>query len=134
MLSWRLGRILLLMLLALQNAPCATAVQPSFWIQPGTNRTRLDDMKQTFKDAIREARLVAATFSDCEPTFLRYFEKSHANFVKDVFRTIANIPLNVDIDKDNIQQYLPPSNWDLNPTFSKLSIPLEIIQACPKKT
>jgi hypothetical protein len=124
MLFRQLGHVLLPIFLVLQNARCNAAVQPSFWIQPGTDRARLNDLKQAFKDAIREARLVAATFSDCEAPFLRYFEKSHAQFVRDVFRTIANIPVNADINKDNVQQYLPPSNWDLNSAFSKLPISL----------
>ncbi|KEF51903.1 uncharacterized protein A1O9_11892, partial [Exophiala aquamarina CBS 119918] len=75
-----------------------------------------------FKDALREARLVAATFSHCEDTFLRYFQKDHQNFVRDLFRTIANIPLKADITKDTVQQYLAPSKLDLNPDFDKLFI------------
>lgn len=123
MILWRLGPVIFLLIcLVLQNAPCCAAVRPKYYVPPGGDAERLVDLQTAFKDALREARLVAATFSHCEDTFLRYFQKDHQNFVRDVFRTIANIPLDANINQDNVQQYLAPSNLDVNPDFEKLII------------
>ncbi|KIV95056.1 hypothetical protein PV10_02758 [Exophiala mesophila] len=83
---------------------------------------RLVDLEVAWKESLIEARLVAATFDGCDPTFLRYFDQSHAKLVQDMFRTIANIDLSADLSAANMEQYLPPRNWQVNADFSKLKI------------
>jgi len=123
MLLWRPGHaIFLFIYFILQHGPYCAASWPKFYVPPGGDAERLVDLQTAFKDALREARVVAATFSPCEDSFLRYFQKDHQSFVRNLFRTIANIPLDADIRQDNVQQYLNPSNPDLNPDFDDLII------------
>src|ERR1700752_3867173 len=42
-------------------------------------------------DCIAVATLVSVAFDDCSTTFLRYFQPGDADFVRRVFRRIANI-------------------------------------------
>lgn len=86
------------------------------------NLRRLVDVEVAWKESLAEARLVAATFDPCDPIFLRYFDKGHAQFVQDMFRTIANIDLSADLSGNNVEQYLPPRKWQINTDFQNLKI------------
>lgn len=110
--------VLFLMCLVLHTAIFQEFVQPSFRFQSDTDRGRVADLEQLFKDAIQEARVVPAMFNDCELTLLPRFAKSHICFVKNLVRTIANMPLNANIKKDDFQQYLIP--FDSISTWSSL--------------
>lgn len=97
---------------------------PNFYIAPGTGPSGLRNLQTAFKDALLLARVVAVMHDDCEPCFLRYFQKQHSKFVRDVFRTIANIDLDAVITPENMLQYLPPNVAAINPRFRKLTISL----------
>ncbi|ETI24798.1 hypothetical protein G647_04168 [Cladophialophora carrionii CBS 160.54] len=80
---------------------------------------------QSFQDAIFLAKH-AAMYWPCDPTvdktFLRYFRPENARFVKDIFRTIANIPLDLDLtDKDAVAQ-LAGQPLSYHPKYNRLSI------------
>ncbi|KIW89774.1 uncharacterized protein Z519_09931 [Cladophialophora bantiana CBS 173.52] len=77
-----------------------------------------------FEDAVLLARVTAATFDPCEETLLRYFRPLEAAFVKQVFQTIANIPLSQELDGDNVVGILSSASvaQDLQPKFDQLEI------------
>ncbi|EXJ60369.1 hypothetical protein A1O7_04521 [Cladophialophora yegresii CBS 114405] len=57
-----------------------------------------------------------------EQTFLRYFRPENARFVKDIFRTIANIPLDLDLTDKNALAQLAAEPLSYHPKYNKLSI------------
>lgn len=63
-------------------------------------------MKTAFQDAIKMAVVVAITFDPCDDAFLRYFRPEEASLVNDVFRSIADIPLDMEMTAENIKQIL----------------------------
>jgi hypothetical protein len=72
-------------------------------------------------DFMTLSRFVAATFSDCDPALKRYFTDAEATFVRHVFRTIANLPLDDNIDQNTIQPLLMSSVFsNVNPKMRLL--------------
>ncbi|KAI1624893.1 hypothetical protein EDD37DRAFT_649226 [Exophiala viscosa] len=102
---------------------------PAFVFPQGVDPqgAQANDLRQAFKDAIVIARMAAVTMNPyCDPVFERYFFPEELQFVSNVFRTIANIPLDISIEDLNggldpgIQAMV--TGRGLNPTFSLLSI------------
>ncbi|KAK5185903.1 hypothetical protein LTR44_001952 [Exophiala sp. CCFEE 6388] len=102
---------------------------PAFVFPQGVDPqgAQANDLRQAFKDAIVIARMAALTMNPyCDPVFERYFFPTQLQFVSNVFRTIANIPLDISIEDLNggldpaIQAMI--TSRGLNPTFSLLSI------------
>lgn len=102
------------------------AALPQLFIAEGTSvQEPQEQLEQAFKDAITLARVTASLFDACEPAYTRYFRAIDAVFVKNVFRTIANIPLGPDIDANNIVNILSDASvYELQPKFDKLEIAL----------
>ncbi|KIW65489.1 hypothetical protein PV04_07746 [Phialophora macrospora] len=107
------------------STPLLAAV-PTVWIDPTFPpdlRARLSDV---WSECIQLARLAAITFeADCklDPTFARYFEEDGAVFVKHIFYTLANIPLDTVMTEANAGQILLSSSFvGLSPKFSMLTI------------
>lgn len=104
-------------------APPGPSVTPTIFGPPGLDQYWMQQLNTAFKDAITIARTVVATFDSCDPSYLRYFRKEDALFVRSVFRTIANYEtanLNKDLTSTDIPSIL--ASTDLNDDFSKLSI------------
>lgn len=95
--------------------PYHTSVQ-----QPGQK------LQQAFRDAVMLARVAAATFDPCEELFLRYFTAEEADFVKQAFRTLANIAPDQVIAEQSIRALLSGSRavGNLQPRFANLDIAL----------
>ncbi|KIW33162.1 uncharacterized protein PV07_00033 [Cladophialophora immunda] len=94
---------------------------------PETPQQRQNDLHWGFHEALMLARMVSVTFNPCEPVFLRYFKRADADFVRDVFYTIANIPLgglppNLQ-DFNAFNQFVSGFGQNaVNPKFDQLSI------------
>ncbi|EXJ70606.1 uncharacterized protein A1O5_06676 [Cladophialophora psammophila CBS 110553] len=54
--------------------------------------------------------------------FLRYFRPEDADFVKNIFRTIANIPLDAVITGQTLVSVLTTPNTELNPRFRQATL------------
>ena len=82
-----------------------------------------------FEDAINLARTVALKWSEdpaCDPYFDRYFPPTETTFVEQMFRTMADIPLDIDLNTlvpFEVQQFVASLRPDrLSEKFEKLSI------------
>ncbi|OAL37540.1 hypothetical protein AYO20_03047 [Fonsecaea nubica] len=91
---------------------------------PETPEQRQNDLHWGFHEALMLARLVAVTFSPCEPAYLRYFKPEEAVFVRNAFYTIANIPLDgPPPDPTDINQFISGFGQNqVNPKFDLLTI------------
>ncbi|KAJ9608959.1 hypothetical protein H2200_006730 [Cladophialophora chaetospira] len=54
------------------------------------------------QDTFHIVRVAALTFCSAEPVFLRYFQPNEATFVRNIFRQLANIPLDQVITSENV--------------------------------
>ncbi|KAK5267421.1 hypothetical protein LTR99_006609 [Exophiala xenobiotica] len=123
---WLRGVLLFLLLCA--RDILGVVVSPEIYYPPGIDPggQQSSELRQGFVDAIILARTVAITFDPCDAYFNRYFNSEDSKFVSDVFRTLANIPL--DISMEDLNGNLNPdlsnivTNSALNPRFSELSI------------
>ncbi|OQU97394.1 hypothetical protein CLAIMM_03328 [Cladophialophora immunda] len=109
---------------ALNSRICAANV-PKFSAVEGTSHDwQIRQVKQAFEDAVLPARVAVAPFDPCEEVFLRYFRPLEAAFVKHVFQTIANIPLNQELDSNNVVEVFSSVSvaQDLKPKFDQLEI------------
>ena len=89
-------------------------------------------IQTAFEDAITYARAVALRWNpDCDPYLDRYFPSSQSDLVKGLFRTIANVPLDLDLvdpkpdpgKTEEVKKFLDTMKPDLlNEKFAKLSI------------
>lgn len=69
------------------------------------------------------ARVTASTFTECDPALNRYFDPTVFTFVRNVFETIANFPLNSETNSPNVMQILRSGPvGDLSPKFQSLMI------------
>ncbi|OAG34403.1 hypothetical protein AYO21_11428 [Fonsecaea monophora] len=93
----------------------------------GAPAVQLDRVREGFEDAVHIARVVALTFNPCEEqekvsiltpvvkkAFLRYFRPEEAVFVSDIFRTFANIPLDLVLTAETVVSVLTQPNAQLN--------------------
>ncbi|OAP65629.1 hypothetical protein AYL99_01601 [Fonsecaea erecta] len=80
---------------------------------------------RTFQDAIYLARHTAL-YWPCDAAndevFTRYFEPGDAEFVKNIFRTIANIDLDLDLSDPEMVKQLADEPLTYNEKFTRLSI------------
>ncbi|KIW27740.1 uncharacterized protein PV07_07450 [Cladophialophora immunda] len=80
---------------------------------------------RTFQDAIYLARHTAL-YWPCDAAndevFNRYFEPGDAEFVKNIFRAIANIDFNLDLSDPEIVKQLADEPLTYNEKFTRLSI------------
>ncbi|OAL34370.1 hypothetical protein AYO20_06423 [Fonsecaea nubica] len=74
----------------------------------------LERVREGFEDAVHIARVVALTFDPCEEAFLRYFRPQEAVFVSNIFRTFANIPLDLVLTAETVVSVLTQPNAQLN--------------------
>ncbi len=103
------------------------AALPDFAVAEGsTVQEPEQSLQQAFKDAVTLARVAAVLFDPCEAAYTRYFLPIDATFVKQVFQTIANVPLNLQIDADTVVDILSSAGVasDLQPKFDKLELAL----------
>ncbi|KAI1623127.1 hypothetical protein EDD37DRAFT_682610 [Exophiala viscosa] len=116
----------LVIVLLLIITPCQ-AVLPEFIIAEGTKvQEPQQALQQSFKDAITLARVAGSLLDPCEGVYLRFFCAIDAVFVKQVFQTIANIPLNSEIDGNTVVEILSSAAVaeNLQPKFSSLELAL----------
>jgi hypothetical protein len=110
--------LLVTILCTLINGGFGQSNLPRFVISADTTQEQKHHLLTGFYDAITLARVAAALFDRCDPAFQRYFRPVDAEFVQNVFRTIANIDLAAVIDPNNVGQI--GTTWQ--PKFSRLSI------------
>ncbi|KAJ9610530.1 hypothetical protein H2200_005307 [Cladophialophora chaetospira] len=80
-------------------------------------------MHNAVTDCIAIATLVSVAFSDCEPSYDRYFPRGDADFVQQVFRRIANIAPNAQLNVDEYTTVLDErARTGLDPRFDYLII------------
>ncbi|EXJ56960.1 hypothetical protein A1O7_07304 [Cladophialophora yegresii CBS 114405] len=117
---------LLLTLTSLLFSPPLFAASPTFWIEPALPQDLKSRFSEIWRDCLTLARLAAITFqADCrlDPTFERYFETDSALFVKHIFYTLANIPLDATLTEATAVQTLQGGSLlGLSPKFWKLTI------------
>lgn len=133
--SHLLGKSLLFMLLFLLSSKLCCASLPEFSIAEGVTVAQPDQrLQEAFKDALILARVTAATFDTCDGVFLRYFRTLEATFVQDVFRTIANFPVEEQIDDQTIIEIISSASVvsELQPKLAKLEIALGNHPALPE--
>lgn len=119
MASFRIGVTLLVTTLCtLINGGFGQSNLPRFVVSADATKEQKDHLLTGFYDAINLARIAAVLFDRCDPAFQRYFRPVDADFVQNVFRTIANIDLTAVIDPNNFNQV--GTAWQ--PKFSRLSI------------
>lgn len=117
--------VALLIVLILSCSNLCRASLPQFYVpQDGNADQRRGQLIQAFEDAFLMAKVAAVTFDPCEEVFLRYFRPIEAPFVKNVFQTIANIPLNLDLDSQNVIDILSSAAVaeELQPKFANLEL------------
>ncbi len=74
-------------------------------------------------DCISVATFISVSFSDCDAPYLRYFPKGDADFVQQVFRRIANIPPNAQLNVNDYAAVLDDrARAGLDPRFDNLII------------
>ncbi|KIW12382.1 hypothetical protein PV08_09659 [Exophiala spinifera] len=98
----------------------ALAQYPVFLIPEGTDNKVYEQLTHAFQDALKLARTAVALADPCDPAFRRYFQPQDFIFVHKVFRAVANIPLDLTIDSQNVEHVL--NTGSLNPRYSQLSI------------
>ncbi|EXJ60372.1 hypothetical protein A1O7_04524 [Cladophialophora yegresii CBS 114405] len=88
-----------------------------------------DDQISYFAYTIQHAVFLAkqaVMYWPCEPyrdsTFLRYFDPTEAEFAKNMFRAIANVPFDLDLTDRAALERLASDPVSFNPRFAGLSI------------
>ncbi|KAK4945581.1 hypothetical protein LTR10_015200 [Elasticomyces elasticus] len=103
------------------------AALPQFIIAEGTTvQAPQQALQLAFKDAITLARIAGSLFDPCEAVYLRFFRAIDAVFVKQVFQTVANIPLDAQLDADTVIEILSSAAVadNLQPKFESLELAL----------
>jgi hypothetical protein len=120
-----LAPFLLVLTFLFFSSPSSAAV-PTVWIDPTLPPDLRARLSNVWTECIQLARLAAITFeADCkfDPNFDRYFEEEGAIFVKNIFYTLANIPLDTVLTEATATQLFYSSTFiGLSPKFSKLTI------------
>jgi hypothetical protein len=120
-----LAPLLLVLTFLFFSSPSSAAV-PTVWIDPTFPPDMRARLSNVWTECIQLARLAAITFqADCrfDPTFDRYFEEDGAIFVKNIFYTLANIPLDTVLTQATATRVFFSSTFiDLSPKFSELKI------------
>ncbi|KEF56077.1 uncharacterized protein A1O9_07658, partial [Exophiala aquamarina CBS 119918] len=108
-----------LLLLLLSHTPICHALWPEF-LDPAAEASQLFD---AVKDAVQIARVVAATFNDCDTTYNRYFRQRDSQLVRHFFQRITDIPLDTAINADSLEEvFNKPIKDGLREKYAKLSI------------
>ncbi|KAJ9610531.1 hypothetical protein H2200_005308 [Cladophialophora chaetospira] len=122
-------RLLSIGLLAFFLTSTSLAALPLLWTDSKAPQEYKDRFAIAWKDCIELARFAAVSFQGtCDPTYQRFFEEEEdaANFVKNVFRKIANIPFDAVFDDQSAQEILRSDTvTGLSPEYAKLTIALD---------
>jgi hypothetical protein len=122
---------LLLLLICL---PPTQAAYPLLWISPDATQDHVDLFHASWKEAIVLARAAALTFQGpCDPVYQRYFEDDGADFVKHIFRRIANIPLDARYTSASapILLFNDADVLGMSPRFARMTLALEAPPSTP---
>lgn len=118
---WSIVTVLLLII-----TPSQAAI-PDFIVADGTTVQQPQEaLEQAFKDALTLARVAGSLFDPCETAYQRYFRAIDAVFVKHVFQTVANIPLDSLVNANSVVALLSSAAVasDLQRKFSHLELAL----------
>ncbi|EXJ90668.1 hypothetical protein A1O1_03772 [Capronia coronata CBS 617.96] len=134
--SLSLSQSLFFLLVFFLGSNLCNASLPEFSIAEDVTLEQADQkLQESFMDALILARVTATTFSACDASFLRYFRALEATFVQDVFETIANFPLDHQIDEETVIEILSSASVasELQPKFAKLEIAIGNHPALPEE-